>query len=102
MELFAVKSIVPWTIEPPPFDGALRVPKGTQTRLGYHSISTPPAERALPRIDPSPTVVSPPLDPGILAIQPGPQIFLDICSGPNAPLSAALERLGRAALAIEL
>ena len=39
MELFAVKGLVPWTIEPPPFDGALRVPKGTQTRLGKHSMS---------------------------------------------------------------
>ena len=39
MELFVVRSIVLWIIAPPPFDGALRVPKGAQTRLGSHSMS---------------------------------------------------------------
>ena len=33
---------------------------------------------------------------------PGPNLFLDICSGPSAPLSTALDRVGHATLAIDL
>ena len=33
---------------------------------------------------------------------PGPNLFLDICSGPSAPLSTALDRMGHATLAIDL
>ena len=39
MAPFVARSIVPPTTEQPLFEGALRVQKGTTTRLGYHMMS---------------------------------------------------------------
>ena len=39
---------------------------------------------------------------GAAIIAPGPNLFLDICSGPSAPLSTALDHMGHATLAVDL
>ena len=98
-----VRSIAPLTIGQLRFDGALRVPKRTQTRLGSHHMSLPhrPQRTQSPLGNPSASI-SPRLSLGAHLTAPGPHLFLDVCSGAHAPLSAALSGFDRAVLPIDI